>query len=166
MLHHILAILHTKRDKQSFEDASHLCGNTTCTVVGHVIWESKLLNQRRKGCNVILRCTCRVDCQDWVDACIHDPKCVSIVRVFNADGSNITEEQYRMNPSKFVRPIHPLDLQELTSKLFKSLEEPMHVGSQRSYPSTTSSSVSEADDAEPAGPLGLPTSSASIIIVD
>uniref|UniRef100_A0A183BPM1 Zf-His_Me_endon domain-containing protein n=1 Tax=Globodera pallida TaxID=36090 RepID=A0A183BPM1_GLOPA len=60
------------------DDASHLCHRSTCSRVGHVIWESPQLNQDRKGCAVWVECP-HADCDLRVWACVHEPKCIKMV---------------------------------------------------------------------------------------
>ncbi|KAK7546089.1 hypothetical protein IWX91DRAFT_318117 [Phyllosticta citricarpa] len=63
-------------------DASHLCHQPSCTVVGHVIFEPSCLNQRRKGCPVWVPCP-HVSCGKVVFCCNHDPPCIKFCAGFS-----------------------------------------------------------------------------------
>jgi len=56
------------------DQASHLCANPRCTVVGHVVAEPGILNQRRKGCLSWVECP--HNCGKVVRACVHTPQCI------------------------------------------------------------------------------------------
>ena len=60
------------------EQASHLCHNPRCTRVGHVVAESEIENQRRKGCPVWVNCYHLPNgaCSIKADACLHTPQCI------------------------------------------------------------------------------------------
>jgi hypothetical protein len=78
LLHHASAIAHTLHLQPTLEhDASHLCHHTLCATLGHVIWEPKEDNQRRKNCLVWVECAHKEEgClkKQWV--CVHDPPCI------------------------------------------------------------------------------------------
>lgn len=57
--------LELQDDPKCWNEASHLCHHTRCTVEGHVIWEDGVSNGLRKNCVV------------WVD-CAHCPKKVLV----------------------------------------------------------------------------------------
>jgi hypothetical protein len=50
------------------EQCSHLCGNPLCMTPGHVIAESELENQRRKGCVAWVECP---HCALKINCCCH-----------------------------------------------------------------------------------------------
>jgi hypothetical protein len=59
------------------EQCSHLCGNPAYMTPGHVVAESELENQRRKGCPVWVDCP---HCALKINCCNHTsglrPKCI------------------------------------------------------------------------------------------
>lgn len=55
------------------EQCSHLCCQPLCCTLGHVIAESELVNQRRKGCLVWVDCP---HCNLKILVCPHLPPCV------------------------------------------------------------------------------------------
>lgn len=64
--------------------ASHLCGNTQCTTVGHVHIESVRANNQRKGCHVWIPCPHVMEgCSSPVIlVCPHTPVCIKYVEGF------------------------------------------------------------------------------------
>jgi len=79
ILHHRLAaIATTGAVPERGDDASHLCHRSTCSRVGHVIWESAAMNQSRKGCVVWVSCP-HADCQLKIWVCEHAPRCIKTV---------------------------------------------------------------------------------------
>lgn len=57
------------------EQASHLCGQKLCMVKEHVVNESEVENQRRKGCLVWVDCP---HCSLKISVCPHTPRCVKL----------------------------------------------------------------------------------------
>jgi hypothetical protein len=55
-------------------DSSHLCDNRNCVIPSHLIDESSVRNNARKGC-----VRWRVDrrTQTLTDKCVHEPKCIT-----------------------------------------------------------------------------------------
>ena len=53
--------------------ASHLCHNPLCTIPAHVILESVVDNNNRKGCQVWVDCP---HCELKIFCCKHRPACV------------------------------------------------------------------------------------------
>ena len=49
---HWLALWSVGKYRNGPEDASHLCGNPSCFVPEHLIWESHQLNMNRRACQV------------------------------------------------------------------------------------------------------------------
>jgi hypothetical protein len=56
------------------EHASHRCHNRNCFNVQHIVVESALANNGRKGCIGDIHCPC---CNALAYACQHEPKCFS-----------------------------------------------------------------------------------------
>jgi len=92
LLHHLVAVASTGLAPGPDEDASHLCHHATCRTIGHVIWESKMENQNRKGCIVWVDCP---HCSKKVSACAHSPKCVKPI-------PGVAWEQFRSNPDLYL----------------------------------------------------------------
>ena len=70
------------------EDASHRCSKPACTVVGDVIPESKLDNNRRKNCPEAIPCESNcVDCDGsgWILLCPHVPRCKFYIEEFTSE---------------------------------------------------------------------------------
>lgn len=65
---------------QAGDQASHLCGLPSCLLPEHVVYESELLNQRRKGCVVWVDCP---HCSLKIMACQHLPRCVKFCPGYN-----------------------------------------------------------------------------------
>lgn len=107
LLHHLVAIATEGRAPDPKEEASHLCGHTCCQTLGHVIWEEKTLNQRRKGCRVWVDCTHELGCQMKVLVCTHVPMCVKSI-------PETTEDQVRTWPLGYFHP--PADGQTFVFK--------------------------------------------------
>lgn len=64
--------------KEGGEDCSHLCGQPSCTLVGHILAEKSLANQQRKGCIVWIYCPhpqCRQG-HEVILVCPHSPRCI------------------------------------------------------------------------------------------
>jgi hypothetical protein len=79
ILHHRLAAIAAGgRVPEVGDDASHLCHRSTCSRVGHVVWESPEKNQSRKGCVVWVSCP-HDDCQLKIWVCSHMPRCIKAV---------------------------------------------------------------------------------------
>lgn len=55
------------------EDASHLCHQKKCIHSSHIIPESTVANQARKGCRVWVGCS---HCSKKVFVCFHQPPCI------------------------------------------------------------------------------------------
>lgn len=64
------------------QQASHLCGMPRCKALGHVIAETKIENQRRKGCRVWIDCP-HEGCQLKILLCDHYPKCIRHVNGYD-----------------------------------------------------------------------------------
>lgn len=58
---------------QAGEDASHLCHQKKCVNRSHIVPESSLSNQARKGCRVWVSCS---HCSKKVFVCFHQPACI------------------------------------------------------------------------------------------
>lgn len=60
------------------EQASHLCGRPACLEKDHIVAESEIKNQNRKGCRVWVECPHRVknNCKKKVGVCLHVPMCI------------------------------------------------------------------------------------------
>lgn len=72
LLHRVAFVSKTGRDVQ--EQGSHLCDNPACFRPDHIVDETSLTNNSRKGCPGILVC-------GWhhhvlADLCIHRPQCL------------------------------------------------------------------------------------------
>lgn len=79
ILHHRLtAIATTGAVPERGDDASHLCHRSTCSRVGHVVWESPEKNQARKGCVVWVSCP-HANCRLKIWVCSHAPRCIKTV---------------------------------------------------------------------------------------
>jgi hypothetical protein len=59
----------------SGQQCSHRCGKPLCKE-RHICAESAELNNRRKGCAVVLKCN---HCQKMILICQHDPVCITNV---------------------------------------------------------------------------------------
>jgi hypothetical protein len=90
LLHHLVAVATTRSIPNHGQEASHLCHNSVCKSVGHVIWEDAVENQRRKGCVVWVSCS-HDDCEKVVLACPHEPKCIKTI-------PGVTEAEYLASP--------------------------------------------------------------------
>lgn len=55
------------------EQCSHLCHKPSCRTVGHVVGESVIDNNSRKGCLVWIQCH---HCSKLILLCMHDPCCI------------------------------------------------------------------------------------------
>lgn len=62
LLHEVIAWESGHRKTSSEQDYSHLCGNPKCCTLGHVVVESRLENQRRKGCVGVIPCPHQSEC--------------------------------------------------------------------------------------------------------
>lgn len=51
---------------------SHLCHKPRCTM--HLVWEPDWMNRSRDYCLGSVLCEC---CQNWTNACKHEPRCLS-----------------------------------------------------------------------------------------
>lgn len=75
LLAHIVALrakgtwIPLDRDHQ----ASHLCDNRECYAEDHVVVETHLVNNSRKGCPGDIKCEC---CGSLCFKCPHKPKCI------------------------------------------------------------------------------------------
>jgi hypothetical protein len=61
------------------DQCSHRCHSPRCRVVGHVISESAVENNARKGCLVWIKCH---HCDKYILVCMHDPCCIKTVPGF------------------------------------------------------------------------------------
>lgn len=76
------------------EQCFHRCGQPACLVPGHVIAESELLNQRRKGCLVWVDCP---HCALKINVCRHGPdKCI-----LHCEGGFLDSDDFE------ARGVHP-----------------------------------------------------------
>jgi hypothetical protein len=75
-LGHIVALRSVNRNPPASkqEHASHLCHNRNCWNPDHIVVESVLTNNQRKGCPGDVRCH---DCTKVAWTCPHAPKCLS-----------------------------------------------------------------------------------------
>jgi len=55
---------------------SHLCGNTTCFNPDHLVAETAIENNRRKGCSNARVVRCKAVCNRIVQTCPHTPLCI------------------------------------------------------------------------------------------
>jgi hypothetical protein len=62
---------------------SHLCGNPLCLVPEHIIEESAVENNRRKGCVVWVGCP-HGDCPLKILVCQHRPPCILYAPGYNS----------------------------------------------------------------------------------
>ncbi len=72
-LTHVVLATEGKFASATDDEASHLCDNTWCIRVGHLVWESRELNARRKGCpgGILVN-------NELHSACVHFPPCIKI----------------------------------------------------------------------------------------
>jgi len=95
ILHHQLVAIASTGGRVPYpgNDASHLCHHSTCSRVGHVIWESSERNQSRKGCVVWVSCP-HDDCELKIWVCPHEPKCIKTI-------PNVAEDQAVTQPNLY-----------------------------------------------------------------
>lgn len=74
--HVFVAFLTSGRAPAEGEQASHLCGHSTCIAPGHVVFESAQANAMRKNCQVQQPCQSHTDCGKMHDSCTHEPRCI------------------------------------------------------------------------------------------
>ena len=89
-MHHLVAVATTRMVPSKGHDASHLCHNSVCKSLGHVIWEEAVENQRRKGCMVWVLCP-HDDCGKVIIVCPHKPTCIKTI-------PGVLEADYLANP--------------------------------------------------------------------
>jgi hypothetical protein len=65
------------------QQASHLCKKPSCTVIGHVVPESAVENNQRKGCGAVIPCS-HAGCAKYHLACQHLPRCITYVPGFES----------------------------------------------------------------------------------
>lgn len=73
-----LCLWSTGRTRGPRDDCSHLCGQPSCTLPGHIVSELAQLNQIRKGCIVWVYCPhaeCRL-ARKVIVVCPHQPHCI------------------------------------------------------------------------------------------
>jgi len=93
LVHHLVAVATTRRVPDKHEEASHLCNHTACKSLGHVIWESAMKNQQRKGCQVWVECP--HDCGKVIIICPHEPKCIKTI-------PDVEEADYLADPNAYA----------------------------------------------------------------
>lgn len=95
LLHHVLARLAMPHWVPEEEDeASHLCHNATCAVVGHVVWEHRLANKARINCTVWSECDHDDECKLRTLHCRHTPYCIRSIE-------GVDEKEMRAHPEKY-----------------------------------------------------------------
>jgi len=105
MLHQLACILGSRQlpdvyvdgGKKVTEQASHLCGRSTCFEPGHLTWESDVLNGLRKNCLAWVRSPS--DPIGRVNACLHEPRCIRFI-------PGVDWDLFRANPSGFISEYH------------------------------------------------------------
>ena len=60
LVSHIILIEHGQYPEED-DTASHLCHNACCIDINHLIWERGDFNQRRKRCQKLKKCICRLE---------------------------------------------------------------------------------------------------------
>jgi hypothetical protein len=75
-VHHLAwyASGHRVPSSSAWAHLSHLCGDSRCFNVEHLVVEEPKANNSRKNCSVAIRCPC--PCQHVFWTCQHEPRCI------------------------------------------------------------------------------------------
>jgi hypothetical protein len=71
------------------QQCSHLCNRSTCKVRDHIVVESELKNQNRKGC--VVWTDCLHGCTEKELRCTHDPPCIKYVQGYESQNDFLSK---------------------------------------------------------------------------